>query len=235
MKEIALTQGQVALVDDVDYEWLCEWKWCAQKASTGFYAVSSTKGGAKARRRIQMHRMILDAPTHLDVDHIDHNGLNNTRANLRLATRQQNMFNKPTSQSNTSGYKGVHWHKRRGLWCATIWRDSRQILLGFFDVPEEAALAYDYAARELFEEFACVNFPNVLDAGIRFQGLEKRKPRRGKRKLTDSQVVEILILANSGLLAREIAAMFGITPQYVSQLKRGMYRRDAVAIESAVR
>lgn len=227
---IPLTQGHVALVDAVDYDWLMQWKWCVQRQGKRWYAVTSI-GGRNHRQRIQMHRLVMDAPDGLDVDHIDNNGLNNTRANLRLATRQQNMFNKPLTEANNSGYKGVYWHKHKMAWGASIQRDGKQISLGYFDSPEDAALAYDRAAIELFGEYAYLNLPGS-DAEPKARELRLRGRRPAK--LTDDQVVEIRALAASGVLHREIANRFGVTPQYVSQLKRGLWRKN-VTVDAEVR
>jgi hypothetical protein len=168
-----------------------------------------------------MHRAIMGAPAGIEVDHIDNDGLNNTRENLRFATHQQNCFNKPAPKSNTSGFKGVSWSDALGCWTAII-RGKR---IGQFDTPEDAALAYDATARELFGEYAYVNFPDVHT--VRTQSAAKRKAGQPQR-ITDAQVAEIRALAGQGVLHREIAGMFGITPQYVSQLHRGLWRKGEV-------
>jgi hypothetical protein len=155
MKEIPLTQGKVAIVDDDVYESLSCWKW---RYSHG-YAIRSTPRSLGKRKTIWMHREVVKAPEGMQVDHIRTNEkLINTRENLRICTCAQNSCNKNKYKNNTSGYKGVSWHKRGKRWEACICPKSRTIHLGLFDSPEEAARAYDAKARELFGEFAWTNF-----------------------------------------------------------------------------
>ncbi len=157
MKEIPLTQGKVALVDDADYPELSKYKWCAQHTEARWYAIRFDVG-RMGRCRIPMHRAILNAPSGLEVDHRNHNGLDNRRANLRLATKAENQRNRNKPATNTSGYKGVSWHKGHNRWQAQIRHDGRARFLGYFDTPEQAARAYDSAAIETFGEFALPNF-----------------------------------------------------------------------------
>lgn len=155
-KEIPLTQGQVALVDNEDYEWLMQWKWFAHRTHGGWVAGRNSE--KKCGKQIWMHRLIINAPNGLQVDHKDGNGLNNTRVNLRLATHSQNQHNRGKSRINKSGYKGVSWDKSKGKWYATIYINSKQINLGRYQTPEMAAIAYDEAARKYHGEFAKTNF-----------------------------------------------------------------------------
>jgi len=104
-----------------------------------------------------MHRVIL--PDAEEVDHINGNGLDNRRANLRPATGIENRRNRRRSRKNTSGYAGVSWDKVNRKWYAYITADGRMRALGRFDTAEEAALARDRAALELHGEFARLNFP----------------------------------------------------------------------------
>lgn len=149
-RRIPLTKGQFALVDDADYDWLMQWKWCY--AAVG-YAVSRIQG-----RVVYMHRLIAGSPQGMEIDHVDHDKLNNCRSNLRIATRAQNNGNRLKQPNTTSRYKGVAWYKAQGRWRAMIHRDDRPIFLGYFDDEIEAARAYDRAARELFGDFAKTNF-----------------------------------------------------------------------------
>lgn len=140
MREIALTKGQVALVDDEDFERVRLHSWRARwlpRART-FYAVR-TAGPQRARRDVYMHREILSAESRLEIDHADLNGLNNTRANLRTATHSQNMANRRKPSNNTSGFKGVRWRPARGKWEAYIQMAGRYIYLGRFRAAREAA------------------------------------------------------------------------------------------------
>jgi hypothetical protein len=123
-----------------------------------------------------MHRLIL--PDTEMVDHINHDGLDNRRSNLRPATQGQNQGNvTKTSRATTSQYKGVSWYPRYCKWIARAPRGARQATIGYFDSEVDAALAYDYVAREYFGEFACLNFPDrivpppVQDATSKYRGV----------------------------------------------------------------
>jgi hypothetical protein len=157
VKEIPLTRGMVALVDDEDHDLVTAFKWHTMVATCGhrWYAVRSWRSPRPGTE--YMHRMLLAAERGLDVDHINGNGLDNRRVNLRLATRRQNNWNQ-RSFVGTSRYKGVHWATRDFVWTAHIKYDGRNRHLGNFKVEEEAAMAYDAAAKIHFGEFARLNF-----------------------------------------------------------------------------
>ena len=106
-----------------------------------------------------MHRLILDAPDGAQVDHIDHDSLNNQRSNLRLCTCSENQRNRRgRPKNNTSGYIGVAWYRRCGRWGSQIWVNGKDHWLGLFDDPAEAARVRDAAAKRLHGEFATLNF-----------------------------------------------------------------------------
>ena len=154
MKEISLTQDKVALVDDWEYENLNKYKWCVRKCQNTSYA---TRRSARKNKTIYMHHLILPLASNLEVDHIDKDGLNNQRHNLRLCTRQQNMMNKKPSSSYYSKFKGVTWYKRQCKWVTRITINRRRVCLGYFDSEKEAAFAYNVAATEHFGGFAQLN------------------------------------------------------------------------------
>lgn len=157
MKKIMLTRGQVTLVDDEDFEWLSQWKWCARKGASGkFYAARSQwDSDTKKNKTIIMARVIVGAKKGEEVDHKNGNTLDNRRRyNLRLCTPTQNRHNVGLSRRNTSGYKGVAFRKNSRKWEARMY-----LYLGSFNLKEEAARAYDKKAIELFGEFAKLNFP----------------------------------------------------------------------------
>ena len=154
MKQIQLTQGQFALVDDCDHEYLSQFKWCAAKYRGKFYAV-------RGRPSVRMHRVVAERAgmkiEDLEVDHDDHNGLNNVRSNLRPATTSQNQWNRALQKDNTSGFKGVCWHQRSRKWQARIRVNGKLVYLGYHDDKIDAARAYNEAAIKYFGEFAYLN------------------------------------------------------------------------------
>lgn len=143
-RQIALTQGKFALVDDEDFEELNNKKWYAIKSNRTFYAYSG--------KCAAMHRVIMNPPNDMVVDHIDGDGLNNTRNNLRICTQTENKWNNRKSVTNKSGAKGVYFFAKK--WQASIGDRGKTKYLGRFNTPEEAEAAYKKAARELRGEFA---------------------------------------------------------------------------------
>lgn len=155
MKEIPLTQAQVALVDDEDYDELNKYKWYTVwiPSSHTFYAQRRS-----GKSKVYMHRIILNAPRDMECDHVDGNGLNNQRANLRLCTRSENGRNSRKHSDNISGYKGASWHSASKSWLARITINNKLIHIGSYSTAEDAAHAYDMAAKELHGKFARINF-----------------------------------------------------------------------------
>lgn len=164
MKLIPLTQGKFAMVDDEDYEFLSQFKWCAQKGGLTWYAVRRIALSVGVYKNITMHQFM----TGLDgVDHRNNCGLDNQRGNLRPCTHSNNLRNKVKTKSATSSrYKGVSWHKGARKWSAGINPEPRtnRLHLGLFVEEIAAAKAYDDAARKYFGEFACTNFPSNADS-----------------------------------------------------------------------
>lgn len=230
---IPLSQGYSALVDQEDYETLLEYKWHVAKSPRTNYARRSTHiqerkdffslTGDSMPTHMAMHRFIKQYHGPLKVDHINGNGLDNRRANLRIGTGADNARNHGTTHGS-SKYKGVHWFKRRGLWTASIGitesGKSRKQIIGYYDSEEDAGLAYDRKALELFGEFARVNFPGGDD------GRDIHPPSRAKRgesqhlsKLTEEQVLEIRRRAALREPIQNIAKDFNIGVSTVSTIR----------------
>lgn len=150
MRQVTIETGKGdILVDEADHAMLSEFSWCVNKKG---YAIAWDK---RTRKVIRMHRFILGAQLGILVDHINFNKLDNTRANLRLCTAQENSMNR--KPLNKTKYKGVTWKKATKRWCASIKRSGHQKHLGYFATEEEARLAYNKAAKELHGEFAYIN------------------------------------------------------------------------------
>lgn len=154
MKEIKLTQGRFALVDDEDYEYLNQWRW--------YYSDSGYAVRKPSSVRFFMHRVVINTPEGMFTDHINRNKLDNRRENLRICTRSQNCANVGILPSNTSGYKGVSFDSREGKWRANIRVKGKKHSLGYFENIIEAVSAYNIAALEHFGEFAVLNQSDKL-------------------------------------------------------------------------
>lgn len=168
MCRIPLTKGHFALVDAEDFERLSAFKWCAwssPKRPGLVYAIRAIKRAGGRTTTMWMHREILGATERrVFVDHRDHDGLNNTRENLRLCTRRQNAWNIGSSPNQKrGGFKGVSLDKPTGKWVAKLGGSRGPLYLGLFKSAEDAARAYDRAARENFGEFAGLNFPDTAN------------------------------------------------------------------------
>ncbi len=153
--------GLVALVSVGDEHLLVPYRWRVLQAPQALYAVATDPYGPSGST-VYMHRVIVGASRPNDqVDHINHNGLDNRRDNLRLVTVQQNAMNRVSRKGSSSQFKGVSWDSRERKWKAATNYQRRTRSLGYFTSEVEAANAYDAAARELYGEYAYLNFPEV--------------------------------------------------------------------------
>jgi hypothetical protein len=151
-KEIELTQGYKAIVDDDMFDELNKHKWCVHKMRKN--------NTMYATRLVRIHHIVMGFPEKgYVIDHINGNGLDNRRENLRVITTGQNTTWRTIQKNNTSGYRGVSWHKAKQRWDAKIKVNGHAIHLGRFINKEDAAHAYDEAAKIYFKEFAKLNFP----------------------------------------------------------------------------
>ena len=159
MKEIKLTQGKVALIDDADFELVSKYKWHAHFDGYNWYARTNPIQEGK-RSLLLMHRLILglERGDKRQGEHIHHNGLDNRRKEIRICNHQQNHFNRKSNKNTTSHFKGVHWHSKIGKWIAQFKKKKSVHYLGCWELEEVAALAYDIAATREFGEFANCNF-----------------------------------------------------------------------------
>lgn len=164
MREIPLTKGRVAIVDDDDYARISSHKWyVCETRGIALYAARKEKLTNGKRKMILMHREILDIDG--EIDHINRNGLDNRRSNLREATRQMQTQNRMGKRASSSLYKGVSltiFKSGNKRWKAQYRKDGKTVHIGYFGSEEEAARAYDAVARVIFE-YGTLNFPNELD------------------------------------------------------------------------
>lgn len=148
MKTINLTQGKVAIVDDDIYEKISSIKWYCHHG----YAV-----GWVDKKKVIMHRFVMNANKGQEIDHKNGNKCDNRRENLRFCTRSQNKANVGPNANGTSGYKGVHWSALHNKFRARIGVNGKRYHLGLYTLAEDAARAYNDAAKKYFGEFAQLN------------------------------------------------------------------------------
>lgn len=155
MKIIKLTRHKIAIVDDQDYYWLIKFKWCFD----GRYAQTRINN-----KTIRMHQMIMGKKDGHELDHHNHNKLDNRRSNIRFSTRNQNNSNKlKTTKPKSSKYKGCSLIKSTGKWRASITFNKKATNLGHYDSEEDAARVFDRAAIKYHKDFAFLNFPNDIN------------------------------------------------------------------------
>ena len=158
VKKICLSQGKSALVDSDHYEMLSKWKWCFHH--TG-YAVRTIKTklpyGRRKSHMVFMHRVVNGTPKGMYTDHINGDKLDNRKGNLRSATKAQSSMNTSPHKKSSSRHKGVVFHKKLGKWQSQIRINGKQKHLGVFEHEDDAALAYNSAAKKHFGEFAKLN------------------------------------------------------------------------------
>lgn len=156
MSDVLLSRGLAAVVDDVDAAWLAQWKWHA--TLRGYAARNVAVLGTTKRRTLFMHVALAEhwgwsiGPDE-EIDHKDRDRLNNRRTNLRVVTHAQNVCNASRYSNNSSGFKGVGWHKQRGMWTARIRVRGELLLLGYFDTAQAAAGAYAEASKRHHGEY----------------------------------------------------------------------------------
>jgi hypothetical protein len=152
---VPLTKGYTAIIDAADAHIVDKYNWTASEQPRSVYAYRQDCSGPK-RITIPMHRLIMGKPCEFQIDHIDGDGLNNRRCNLRLATKAQNAHNSRVRSDNKSGYKGVSWNKKAGKWVAQIQINTKTKYLGLFTTPEDAYAAYCKASAKFHGDFGRV-------------------------------------------------------------------------------
>ena len=157
MVRLKLTQGKSTIISDKDYAKVKKYRWVAKKSRNTYYAMAKDEKG----KTIYLHRLIKGVTNpSLIVDHKNHDGLNNTRSNLRVCEIHENSCNRGPMKKrskNCSKYKGVYWSKNKERWIASITRNYKNIYIGSFTKELDAALAYDRKAKIVFGSFAYFN------------------------------------------------------------------------------
>jgi hypothetical protein len=173
IRRIPLGEGQFAIVDAADYEWLNRHHWHLWNG----YAARQEKG-----KTIYMHREIMQPPKGKVVDHINHIKWDDRRVNMRNCTRRENILNQTKKSHSTSRFKGVEWNKRRRKWYVRIRFHGTRVRVGYFEDEVQAAHAYDRKAVELCGEFAFLNFPEEWPPEQRQQVYDEAQPLRDALK-----------------------------------------------------
>ena len=156
MVKIELTQGLTALVDDEDSERVLQYKWYPNRNGNSIYALCNLGTWEGHQKQNSMHKLVFPVPEGMLVDHINRNGLDNRKENLRVATKSQNAMNSDKTWGY-SKYRGVSWCKRKNKWRVAININQKQKHVGYFVDEREAALAYNAVATKLFGGFAGLN------------------------------------------------------------------------------
>ena len=156
MKKIPLNHGKFAMVDDEDFERVAQFRWQYRKTKSGAEYVIRKQKINGVYVNIHLHRFVLPHDFQ-DTDHIDGNGLNNQKFNLRPCTRSQNKMNQHSIRLHSSRFKGVHFKKSSNIWGASIRARGKLKHLGYTEDESDAAKLYDVAANKLFGEFARTN------------------------------------------------------------------------------
>lgn len=173
---IPLTRGAHATVDEEDYDRLSRKNW---------YLSSEGYAARRQGRVIYMHREIMNAPENKEVDHINNNRIDNRKANLRFATRsEQTQNSRKQTGYTTSQFKGVHYRPKVDRWQAGIKAKGKAIYLGRYYTEEDAALAYDIAARQYFGKWANPNFTDEEFTKMIANGFPQRSKKTGRRRHT---------------------------------------------------
>jgi hypothetical protein len=149
VRTISLSRGYSAVVDDEDYEFLSQWQWhvCVGSQAGKLYAMRNSDCVDGKRSHVLMHRVINQTPPGFDTDHINGDGLDNQRRNLRTASRSQNMWNRKPNKKGASRHKGVYWHAQHQKWCASIQVNKKRHRIGLFSDERDAANAYFRQSR----------------------------------------------------------------------------------------
>jgi len=158
MKEIFLSQNKVAIIDDEDFDAVSKYKWCAVCIKKIWYARAQIEN-----HLVYLHRFLMQPSIKMEVDHKDGNGLNCIRENMRVCRPLDNNRNRRIQKGNTSGYKGVWWYPRLKKWESGISVENKSIHLGVFIQRDDAALAYNEAAKLYYGDFAKLN--NIQTGG----------------------------------------------------------------------
>ena len=181
-KTIPLTQGYETIVDDEDYEILSNHKWSVNKFSKTCYAVRGVARRDGSIKKIIMHRVLMNAKKGEFVDHINGNGLDNRKHNLRICGLAENCKNRGPNKNSSSQYKGVSWCKSKNLWVAQIMISGKGKTIGRFCDEKEAAKAYDSVCKEIHGEFAWLNFPAEISESDEADSTETKDPAPASSK-----------------------------------------------------
>jgi len=207
---ITLNNGMKALVDKEDFSALSRHHWTALKSRRTYYAV---------RGDVRMHRQIMNALPGILVDHINGNGLDNRRVNLRLCNATLNQANARSLRPHkTSRFKGVSWSTAHTGWFAQLQIERRKVNLGYYEDEEDAALAYNRAAIEHFGSFACLNDISISEFHIGKKIKDYFGTANPASKLNAQIVTEIRI---SQLPSKALASIHGVHLSTINRIRSG--------------